>query len=864
MQTPQSGQDGQGRYFWQLGPFNNPAHAVNVLNFVFKLNATQWDNNNAQNWNISIKPAQDPNPVGANKTVSTTINTPYQFSTNDFQFTSPSGAAFAGIRLQSLPQAGSLSYNGSPAVTDIDYTEPPMMVFSPGSDASGSPYTSFSFKVKDSNGLYSLQNYTITINVVSPLPVGQNGSITMPINTSYTFSNANFPFSSPIGNSFGGIRIIALPSAGGLNVDGSQATTGKIVGNVNQMVYSPAAGVYGTPYTSFQFRLRDSQGLESQQTYNMTINVTANYPAGISWLPANPSTAVMITIVVNQDANMSANARLHWGVNNWTKPNEAYWPAGTTLWTDNVAARTPFTQSGNAWIVQLGPLNNGAQTVSSINFVIHYGGNNWNNNGQNWNINVCNPPAPTTLTSIVLNSQTIELNWNSPAGISEWSIRYGPQGFNPQSGGTLITNVTSRPQTISGLTPGTSYEFNVRAHCRLQGQSAWSQPHQVSLGGSSSQSLNFAEGYTWFSVNVNPGNMFPGNLFAGLNPCYDDRIIGQNSFALFNGSNWVGSLVNLNSNGMYKMKLCSARQHQISGIPAPLTPINLSAGFTWLGYSPQQCMGVNAALSGLNPGPSYDDRIIGQNSFALFNCSQWVGPLNQLCPGQGYIIKLSQNHTLTYPAASTNAGQAPGQQQSISEKGGVMVSSHLQHTMPVVARLMANGSHVIGNPNDVVYAFIDGVCTGAGTPDPDLGGLVLMSVGHNESQLRAVRFKLWLHSLQQLVSLSDSILFEPLKSAGTLNSPVVLNITGLTGLSERDAGQPFISQAWPNPSNNMFHMYVRIAESAVAELQLIDQLGRPLRNVGFRLVPGANEMKINVSDIKAGALSAHQHHNKQH
>ncbi|MCE1202948.1 MAG: fibronectin type III domain-containing protein [Bacteroidia bacterium] len=853
VQTPPTGQDNQGRYYWQLGPFNNPDQAVSVLNFVFKLSATQWDNNNGQDWNITIQPSQDPSPVSTNRTVSTLINTAYTFGSSDFAFTSPSGASFAAFQLQSLPAQGILTYNGQAAATLTDYANPALLVFNPAAGASGSPYTSFSFKVKDSNGLYSLQSYTMTVNVISPLPVGQNSSISIPVNTSHTFSSSNFPFSSPVGNTFAGIRLTSLPAAGSLMSGGNPVAVNDLIANVNQLVFTPAAGASGTPYTTFQFRLHDNQGLESQASYTMTINVTANYPAGISWLPQNPSNADMITIVVSQDASMSTNARLHWGVNNWTRPNEAYWPAGTTIWTDNVAARTPFTQSGNAWIVQLGPFNNPAQTVSSLNFVIHYGGNSWNNNnGQNWNISICNPPAPTTLSASIINSQTVELNWNSPAGISQWSIRYGLQGFNPESGGTHISNVTSRPFTISGLTPGSSYDFYVRAHCGLQGQSAWSQPLTLSLGGSSSQSLNFAEGYTWFSVNINPGSMQPGSLFPGLNPCYDDRIIGQTSFALFNGSNWVGSLTSLNANAMYKMKLCSPRSQTISGSPAPLSQLSLPAGFSWIGFAPQQCMSVNAALAGLNPPPANDDRIIGQNSFAVFNGSQWVGTLTQLCPGQGYVIRLSQAHSLSWPTAATNGSPVPEAIKTPQNKSQIQAGSNYQHTMPLIARLLVNGTQTINNPNDVLYAFIDGQCTGAGSPDSELGGLVLMNIGHNDSQMRYVHFKLWSHSMQRLISLNDSIVFEPLRLAGSLEAPVQFNLSGALGMGNQEHASVFISEAWPNPANQHINLRVKVNEPSVAQLQLVDQLGRTLRNVEYRLISGNNDLKISLFGFKPG------------
>ncbi|MBK9290884.1 MAG: hypothetical protein IPM52_04570 [Bacteroidetes bacterium] len=851
VQTPPAGQDGQGRYYWQLGPFNNPDQAVNVLNFVFKLSNTQWDNNNGQDWNIQIQPAQEPNPVSANRTVSTIVNTPYTFGSNDFSFTSPTGAGFAGIQLQSLPSQGNLTYNGIAASTGIDYTQPNLLIFSPETDASGSPYTSFTFRVKDTDGLYSLQAYNVTINVISPLPLGQHSSVSLPVNTSYTFSTGNFPFSSPVGNSFGGIRLVSLPSAGSLTVGGSPAVANEVISNIGQLVFTPVAGASGMPYASFQFRVRDNLGQESQQTYTMTINVTASFPAGVSWLPTDPANADMITIAVSQDANMSTNARLHWGVNNWTKPDEAYWPAGTTLWTDNVAARTPFIQSGNAWIVQLGPFNNPAQTISSLNFVIHYGGNNWNNNnGQNWNISICNPPAPTTLSANIINSQTVELNWNSPAGISQWSLKYGLQGFNPQTSGNLITNITSKPFTLSGLAAGSTYDIYLRAHCGQNGASPWSQPLQVSLLGSSSQQLNFGEGYTWFSVNVNPGSMAPGILFPGLNPCEDDRIIGQTAFALYNGTNWVGSLNNLNPNAMYKMKLCGQRQQTIQGSPASIAPVSLPQGFSWIGFTPQQCMPVNVALSGMNPPPTYDDRIIGQNAFALYNGSQWVGTLNQLCPGQGYIIKVSQQATLTYPVVSNNLSDSPDVPKVKS--GPMQAGGHYQHTMPLIARLMLNDQHQIVNSLDVLYAFVGDECVGSGQMDPDLGGLVLMNIGQNGSQPVQVSFKLWSQSLQQFIPVADKVLFEPLRMAGSLDNPVILRVNGLTINTELGETDILISAVWPNPAENQINLSVRTSQRSMINLQLIDNMGRKIRSQDYPLIEGTNRLSMAVHGLREG------------
>ncbi len=165
--------------------------------------------------------------------------------------------------------------------------------------------------------------------------------------------------------------------------------------------------------------------------------------------------------------------------------------------------------------------------------------------------------------------------------------------------------------------------------------------------------LTFGQGYTWFSVNVNPGNMGLNALFTELEPCYDDRVIGQTSFALYTGSIWAGTLNQLNLDRMYRMRLCSQQSITLTGESAPLEPIDLNSGYTWLGYVPQDCLPINEALANLQPAPSYDDRIIGQNTFALFTGTEWVGTLTTLCPGAGYVIRLANPVTLNWPGGDT-------------------------------------------------------------------------------------------------------------------------------------------------------------------------------------------------------------------
>jgi hypothetical protein len=105
--------------------------------------------------------------------------------------------------------------------------------------------------------------------------------------------------------------------------------------------------------------------------------------SGVSWTPANPTMNDVITIT---ETNVTQGAKLHWGVNAagsaWQSPNAAYWPAGSTLFNGTgPAVESPMTGPTQGSItIQLGPFNNPAQTVNTVDFVIHYNNNTWNNN----------------------------------------------------------------------------------------------------------------------------------------------------------------------------------------------------------------------------------------------------------------------------------------------------------------------------------------------------------------------------------------------------------------------------------------------------------------------------------------------------
>ncbi len=137
----------------------------------------------------------------------------------------------------------------------------------------------------------------------------------------------------------------------------------------------------------------------------------------VSWTPANPTLNDVITIT---EAGATQGAKLHWGVNaagsSWQSPNSAYWPAGSALFNGTgPAVESPMTGPVSGSIsIQLGPFNNPAQTVNTVDFVIHYNNNTWNNNnGQDFHIPVNQNPTGEEPGAVDL--QRIISAWPVPA-----------------------------------------------------------------------------------------------------------------------------------------------------------------------------------------------------------------------------------------------------------------------------------------------------------------------------------------------------------------------------------------------------------------------------------------------------------------
>jgi hypothetical protein len=82
--------------------------------------------------------------------------------------------------------------------------------------------------------------------------------------------------------------------------------------------------------------------------------------------------------------------------------------------------------------------------------------------------------APTAPTATSITNTSASLNWSQTGTPINYQIKYGAAGFNVNTAGTSIFTPT-KPYTLNPpLTPGTSYDYYVRAICTAGDTSSWS------------------------------------------------------------------------------------------------------------------------------------------------------------------------------------------------------------------------------------------------------------------------------------------------------------------------------------------------------------------------------------------------------
>ena len=226
-------------------------------NFAFTVNDGTDDSADEYTITINVTAVNDP-PTAADNTVATAEDNAYIFTAGDFNFSdADTGDALSGVKIVSLPTAGTLALDSATVTTNRSVPRPDIdagkLRFTPAANANGDAYASFAFKVNDGTE-DSAANYNMTIDVTAANdpPTAADKTVTTAEDTPYTFTVGDFNFSDPDGDDLANVKIVSLPTAGTLALDSATVTRNRQVLRADiaggKLRFTPAANANGDAY----------------------------------------------------------------------------------------------------------------------------------------------------------------------------------------------------------------------------------------------------------------------------------------------------------------------------------------------------------------------------------------------------------------------------------------------------------------------------------------------------------------------------------------------------------------------------------------------------------------------------------------
>ncbi len=171
------------------------------------------------------------------------------------------------------------------------------------------------------------------------------------------------------------------------------------------------------------------------------------------------------------------------------------------------------------------------------------------------------------------------------------------------------------------------------------------------------QSRNLKSGWSWFSSYIEISGAEGLEMIEEALGENGLQIKNQTAFVSNSSSGWYGSLTSVSVESMYMIETSAAHELTLSGdkvIPEN-HPITIGTNWKWISYLLSESIDVEEALNTINP--SHGDYIKSKTVFSqYYDGIGWVGGLNTMIPGEGYMYQNTSGttKTLVYPSNSSS------------------------------------------------------------------------------------------------------------------------------------------------------------------------------------------------------------------
>ena len=298
-----------------------------------------------------------------------------------------------------------------------------------------------------------------------------------------------------------------------------------------------------------------------------------------------------------------------------------------------------------------------------------------------------------------------------------------------------------------------------------------------------------------------------------------------------NAWTWTGTLTNLQNNKMYYLQITDPITFEIEGnvVNTEEVIIEYAKEWNWLGYPSTQATVISEALSdyqALN-GEVFKNK----NGFSTYNSTSntWVGSVQTLIPGQGYMLQSKHEEAGTFHYNT-------GSKETVIEDHPAPIwnANHagFATNMCVLACIQLKGEELRSEDYEL-GAFAGDECRGA-TPilyikETDSYLAFLTISGENGD---AFQFRLLDRTTGTVYTEANNfrITYNDNDVVGTLNAPCLLTFKNMLSSEETLAG---MMRIFPNPVEHSGSLHLSLPEhmanNADLNIQIVDLLGQVVK-----------------------------------
>jgi len=300
-------------------------------------------------------------------------------------------------------------------------------------------------------------------------------------------------------------------------------------------------------------------------------------------------------------------------------------------------------------------------------------------------------------------------------------------------------------------------------------------------------SISCRSGWNWLSVNLlNSVSMDLDYLLASLDTTENDLIKNQTAYAQYlSGIGWVGSLEDVDTTEMVKLKLDVADELVITGMleDPNNTPIDYGIGWNWLGYLPHVSISVNEALADL-ASPTSGDLVKDQTGYAQYvEGYGWLGSLIFMKPGAGYMLNSATAGSFNYPDYVIPRDQDRPELDTealarMRDTTGWTVNPLDYELSSNITAIAVSGAEVLNSENLLLGAFYGDECRGVAAPVQVLDQWIFFLTQYSNLPNQDLNYKVYIEQSDTILEAEEVLPFVNNQILGDPLNPYQFHLPG--------------------------------------------------------------------------------------